>query len=55
MKYEIEKQINLLNCNSVAVRSSAKAEDLPGKSFAGQYETFLGIKDSNKCLNAIKS
>ncbi len=27
----------------VAVRSSATAEDLPGHSFAGQYETILGV------------
>src|SRR3989338_8565965 len=28
----------------VAVRSSATAEDLPGASFAGEHETYLGIK-----------
>src|SRR5215207_10779284 len=28
----------------VAVRSSGAAEDLPGASFAGQYETFLGVE-----------
>ena len=30
----------------VAVRSSATAEDLPGHSFAGQYETILGVSRS---------
>ena len=28
----------------VAVRSSATAEDLPGASFAGEHETYLGIR-----------
>ena len=51
---EIKKQFSLLNSDSVAVRSSAAAEDLPGKSFAGQYETFLGVKDSDSCIEAIK-
>ncbi len=37
-----------------AVRSSATAEDLPGHSFAGQYETILGVKSLEECLEAIK-
>jgi phosphohistidine swiveling domain-containing protein len=32
-----------LDGNQVAVRSSAVAEDLPGASFAGQYETILNV------------
>jgi len=33
-----------LNGSPVAVRSSAVAEDLPGASFAGQYETILNVQ-----------
>jgi phosphohistidine swiveling domain-containing protein len=38
----------------VAVRSSATAEDLPGHSFAGQYETILSVESLERCLAAIK-
>ncbi|RJQ36608.1 MAG: phosphoenolpyruvate synthase [Dehalococcoidia bacterium] len=37
---------------SVAVRSSATAEDLPEASFAGQQETFLNISGEEALLNA---
>ncbi len=43
-----------LDAGSVAVRSSATAEDLPGHSFAGQYETVLGVTSLEDCLDAIK-
>lgn len=39
---------------SVAVRSSATAEDLPDASFAGQQETFLNVKGEEAVLVAIK-
>lgn len=39
---------------SVAVRSSATAEDLPDASFAGQQETFLNISGIDSVLQAIK-
>lgn len=39
---------------SVAVRSSATAEDLPDASFAGQQETFLNIVGVENVLHAIK-
>jgi pyruvate, water dikinase len=39
---------------TVAVRSSATAEDLPEASFAGQQETYLNINGLKNILNAIK-
>jgi pyruvate,water dikinase len=39
---------------SVAVRSSATAEDLPEASFAGQLETFLNIRGDKGLLQACK-
>ncbi len=39
---------------SVAVRSSATAEDLPDASFAGQQETFLNIRGEEALLAAVK-
>ncbi|QMT60775.1 phosphoenolpyruvate synthase [Legionella sp. PC997] len=39
---------------SVAVRSSATAEDLPDASFAGQQETFLNVKGIDQVLLSIK-
>lgn len=39
---------------SVAVRSSATAEDLPDASFAGQQETYLNIHGIDNVLHAVK-
>jgi pyruvate,water dikinase len=39
---------------SVAVRSSATAEDLPDASFAGQQETFLNIRGLANVMSALK-
>jgi pyruvate,water dikinase len=43
-----------LGGGSVAVRSSATAEDLPGAAFAGQQDTFLGISGETALLAAIR-
>ncbi len=39
---------------SVAVRSSATAEDLPTASFAGQQETYLNIHSDEQLLDAVR-
>ncbi len=39
---------------SVAVRSSATAEDLPTASFAGQHDTFLNIAGDDALIDACK-
>lgn len=39
---------------SVAVRSSATAEDLPGAAFAGQQDTFLNVIGEEALLNAVR-
>src|SRR3989344_1049906 len=39
----------------VAVRSSATAEDLPDASFAGEHDTYLGIRGENDVLKAVKA
>ncbi|MHC4517732.1 MAG: PEP/pyruvate-binding domain-containing protein, partial [Planctomycetota bacterium] len=54
LRDQIAAAYNQLDANAVAVRSSATAEDLPGHSFAGQYETFLNVTSLEDCLDAIK-
>jgi pyruvate,water dikinase len=39
---------------SLAVRSSATAEDLPNASFAGQHETFLNVHGEESLLDACR-
>lgn len=39
---------------SVAVRSSATAEDLPNASFAGQHDTYLNVRGEQMLVDAIK-
>jgi len=51
---EVGQHYDELGAQSTAVRSSATAEDLPGHSFAGQYETYLGVADLAGCLKAIR-
>jgi pyruvate,water dikinase len=51
---EIETHYRALAADHVAVRSSGTAEDLPGHSFAGQYDTYLGVADMAGCVEAIK-
>ncbi|HEY9724350.1 MAG TPA: phosphoenolpyruvate synthase, partial [Oscillatoriaceae cyanobacterium] len=39
---------------SVAVRSSATAEDLPSASFAGQHESYLNVRGEEALLDAVQ-
>ncbi|GKT12286.1 MAG: pyruvate, water dikinase [Thiomicrorhabdus sp.] len=39
---------------SLAIRSSATAEDLPTASFAGQQDTYLNVQGENALLNACR-
>ena len=48
------KAYHELGGGPVAVRSSATAEDLPGASFAGQQDTYLGIEGRDALLDAIR-
>lgn len=47
MEHEYGKQAD------VAVRSSATAEDLPGASFAGEHETYLGVRGGENVAKAV--
>jgi pyruvate,water dikinase len=55
---EIKKSYNELkkhdaDLQSVAVRSSATAEDLPDASFAGQHQSFLNITGEGEVVEAV--
>ena len=51
---EIENHYRKLGADRVAVRSSGTAEDLPGHSFAGQHDSYLGIAGLEGCIEAVK-
>ncbi|HEX8993736.1 MAG TPA: phosphoenolpyruvate synthase [Candidatus Paceibacterota bacterium] len=49
------KMENIYGKNTdVACRSSATAEDLPGASFAGEHETYLGIRGAADVCEAVQ-
>lgn len=50
---ELGERTGLTNV-SVAVRSSATAEDLPEASFAGQQETFLNVRGANELVQSVR-
>ncbi|MGV8122758.1 MAG: PEP/pyruvate-binding domain-containing protein [Candidatus Xenobiia bacterium LiM19] len=50
----LKEQYDRLNTPFAAVRSSATEEDLAGQSYAGLYETYLGIRSFNECIDALK-
>ncbi len=51
--YDLSREDGVFS-SSVAVRSSATAEDLPDASFAGQQETFLNVVGENKLMKSVK-
>lgn len=54
MLAEIDRAYDQIGSPEAAVRSSATAEDLPGTSFAGQYDTFLNIKGKDELHQCVK-
>jgi len=54
VKQTILEAYRQLGQGPVAVRSSATAEDLPGKAFAGQQDTFLNIIGAEALLDAVR-
>lgn len=51
---DVSSGYDLLGGGAVAVRSSATAEDLPGATFAGQQDTFLGMVSLDSLLDAVR-
>jgi pyruvate,water dikinase len=51
---QIRGHYEILKADRVAVRSSATAEDLPGHSFAGLYDTYLGVTGLDSCIKAVQ-
>ena len=51
---QLGRSFSDLAADRVAVRSSATLEDLPDHSFAGQYDTQLGVCDLAGCIAATK-
>jgi pyruvate,water dikinase len=51
---ELISSYSELENETVAVRSSATAEDLPEASFAGQQDTFLNVQGKDALIEAVK-
>src|SRR3954453_2086573 len=51
---EITRSYRAMGSPAVAVRSSATAEDMSEASMAGQYDTFLDIRDEDSLLNRVR-
>ncbi len=53
--WDIQRAFAAMPGRTAAVRSSATAEDLPGMSFAGQYNTYLHVAGGDELQMAIKN
>lgn len=51
---EVQSHLDRLGGSSVAVRSSGTAEDLRDSSYAGQYDTVLGVEGPEAVADAIR-
>jgi rifampicin phosphotransferase len=54
ISHAISSGYERMGCGSVAVRSSATAEDLLSSSFAGQQESYLNVTGAEQVLSAVK-
>jgi rifampicin phosphotransferase len=54
VRLAMEDALNDISADSVAVRSSATAEDLPTASFAGQHETFLAVHSKTAVIDRVR-
>jgi phosphohistidine swiveling domain-containing protein len=52
--HQLAAALDALGGGEVAVRSSAVSEDMPDASFAGQYETVLGVKGPHAVMAAVE-
>ncbi len=50
----LQSSLEALGDVPLAVRSSGVEEDLPGASFAGQYETVLGVRGPDGAVDAVR-
>ncbi len=51
---ELREQFHRLDAPLAAVRSSAMKEDLSARSFAGLYDTYLGVSSPDSCILSLK-
>ena len=52
---EVERELRTgITHFPVAVRSSSTMEDLAGAAFAGQHDTFLGVRTAGEVIDAVK-
>jgi rifampicin phosphotransferase len=54
LEVQLREHFNRLAAPLTAVRSSATKEDMSSRSFAGMYDTFLGIGNPDSCIESLK-